>query len=327
MGSLDDLSATTPRRSQAFASAMLVVACLCWASFFSLAKHWLNGAKSCPGGDLIASLTLIGLRPVLALLVIALVRPGLFLQPTSREWLVASFLGLLILAGNVYQVWGLTHTTPARSSFFTSMASAWVPVIGLVAFRVVPPLATWLGLILGIIGVGVLGLNPEDGWSLSRGDGLTLISSLLFAAYILCLDRFGRQVRPGQLTLGLIAVGNLPALPLACGLAAHGEGIEVWAAWLGDMLSDPQIVMDVVLLTLLSTVLATFVMSTFQPRVSASRAALIYLLEPVFAAALSVLVRHDSVTPRLLLGGMLILGGNALVELHVWLRSERVQSA
>jgi len=44
---------------------------------------------------------------------------------------------------------------------------------------------------------------------------------------------------------------------------------------------------------------------------------------PVFAAALSIVVGHDSVTGRLLLGGALILSGNALVELPLWLRDLR----
>jgi drug/metabolite transporter (DMT)-like permease len=82
------------------------------------------------------------------------------------------------------------------------------------------------------------------------------------------------------------------------------------------------VVRDVLLLTLLSTILATHLMNTYQPRVPASRAALIYLLEPVFAAALSVAVGHDAVTGRLLLGGALILGGNALVELPLWIRRD-----
>jgi drug/metabolite transporter (DMT)-like permease len=230
-----------------------------------------------------------------------------------------------MFAGNVFQVWGLTSTTPARSGFFTSMASAWVPIIGLLAFRIAAPVATWLGLVLGIVGVGVLGLNPDQGWMLNSGDGLTLISSLLFAVYIVCLDRLGRQIRAGQLTLGLIVVGSLPALPLACGLAAKGEGIEVWLVWLKDMLSYPQIVMDLVLLTLLSTILSTYLMSTFQPRVPASRAALIYLLEPVFATVISVIARHDEIRTRLVLGGLLILGGNALSELPAWLRRREVE--
>jgi drug/metabolite transporter (DMT)-like permease len=59
--------------------------------------------------------------------------------------------------------------------------------------------------------------------------------------------------------------------------------------------------------------------------VPASRAALIYLLEPVFAAVLSIVIGHDSVTGRLVLGGAIIICGNALVELPLWIRSYRAR--
>jgi hypothetical protein len=47
---------------------------------------------------------------------------------------------------------------------------------------------------------------------------------------------------------------------------------------------------------------------------------LIYLLEPLFTAIISLCTGHDSLTIQLILGGSLILGGNLLVEMRVWLR-------
>src|SRR3954471_13456540 len=67
------------RHSESFAAAMLVVACMCWAAFFSLCKNWQEAAHACPGGDLVASLTLLGVRTVFALATLAILRPGLFL--------------------------------------------------------------------------------------------------------------------------------------------------------------------------------------------------------------------------------------------------------
>jgi drug/metabolite transporter (DMT)-like permease len=308
------------RRSEAFAAAMLMLACLCWGGFFSLAKNWQLAAQACPGGPLIASLTLIGIRPVLALLVFAVIRPQLFREPTRREWLLAAFLGTLNFAGNVFQVWGLNSTTPARSGFFTSMASLWVPVFALLFLRISVVGATWLGIVLGIVGVAILSFDVGEGWQFNAGDGLTLLASLIFAVFILSLDRFGRRVRSSHLTLGLIAFAGLPALPLAVGLSAAENGIGAWLDWLCEMAGDPRVVSDLLLLTLLSTVLATYLLGTFQPRVPVSRAALIYLLEPVFAAVISVIVGHDEIKARLVLGGLLILGGNALSELPTWLR-------
>jgi drug/metabolite transporter (DMT)-like permease len=320
MESQPDISPQHPKSREAFAALMLMVACLCWAAFFSLTKNWQQAAVSCPGGPLVASLTLLGIRPVLALVVFAVIRPQLFCQPTRREWLIASLIGLWNFAGNVLQVWGLATTSPALSGFFTSMASLWVPLIALIFLRMPIAGATWLGWGLGAAGLVVLGIDTSQGIRIGQGEVLTMMSSLIFAVVILLLDRFGRRVHSSNLTLGLIMVAGLPALPVALGLSAHGEGVDAWLLWLRDMLSNPAVLRDVVLLTLFSTVIASFLLSTFQPRLPASRAALIYLLEPVFTAIISVLVGHDDVTQRLMVGGSLILGGNALAELPAWLR-------
>jgi drug/metabolite transporter (DMT)-like permease len=316
-------SAARGRPSESFAAAMLVVACLCWAAFFSLCKSWLEAARDCPGGDLVASLTLLGLRTVLALAAFAAWKPRLFLTLGRRELAVGLLLGALNGLGNVLQVWGLASTSPALSGFFTSLASLWVPVLAFVCLRLPVAAATWAGMALGLLGLAVLGISRGESWGLGFGDGLTVLSSLAFAWFILALDRLGRGVNAARLTLVLIAVAGLPTVFLAVAVAAWQGQLVPWLGWLGGVLWQPAVAADVLLLTLLSTIVATHLMSAYQPRVPASRAALIYLLEPVFAAGLSVAVGHDAVSGRLLLGGALILGGNALVELPLWVGSLR----
>jgi drug/metabolite transporter (DMT)-like permease len=61
--------------------------------------------------------------------------------------------------------------------------------------------------------------------------------------------------------------------------------------------------------------MGSYWLTTYQPLVATSRAALIYLLEPVFAALASLAWGHDQLTMSLVAGGALILGGNLLAEL------------
>jgi drug/metabolite transporter (DMT)-like permease len=302
---------------------MLVLACVCWSAFFSLCKNWQQAAHACPGGDLLASLTLLALRTVIALAVLGVFRPGLFLKVSRHEVAVGLLLGALSCLGNILQVWGLAETSPALSGFLTSLASLWVPVLALVCFRLPVARATWAGTVLGIAGLAILGIDRSVSWGMGFGAGLTVLSSFAFALFILSLDRLGRAVNPSHLTLVLIAVAGLPTLFLAVGVAARQDKLLPWLTWLLEVLRQPAVVRDVLLLTMLSTILATHLMSAYQPRVPASRAALIYLLEPVFAAVLSIILGHDSVSARLLLGGALILSGNVLVELPRWIRTIR----
>lgn len=311
------------RQSESFAAAMLVVACVCWAAFFSLCKNWQEAAYACPGGELVASLTLLGVRTVIALAAFVIVKPGLFLKPSRHEVAVGLLLGTLNCLGNILQVWGLASTSPALSGFFTSLASLWVPILAFVGFRLPVARATWAGMTLGIVGLAILGIDPRASWGIGFGDGLAVLSSLAFALFILSLDRLGRTVNSSHLTLPLIIVTGLPTLFIAVGITAWQGKLIPWLIWLMEMLRQSAVVRDVLLLTMLSTMLATHLTCAYQPRVSASRAALIYLLEPVFAAVLSIIVGHDSVNGRLLLGGALVLSGNALVELPLWIGTIR----
>jgi drug/metabolite transporter (DMT)-like permease len=68
-------------------------------------------------------------------------------------------------------------------------------------------------------------------------------------------------------------------------------------------------------------------MNVYQPRISASRAALIYLLEPLFAALFSLAWGHDQLTRYLVYGGVLILAGNIVAELPSWIRERRREAA
>jgi drug/metabolite transporter (DMT)-like permease len=311
------------RRSESCAAAMLLVACMCWATFFTLCKDWLLAAQDCPAGPLVASLTLLGLRTVLALLVCSLIKPRLFLKLSRHDIAVGLLLGALTCLGNILQVWGLASTSPALSGFFTSLASLWVPILACVCFRLPITRATGVAILLGIGGLAILGIDPTAPAGISFGDGLTVLSSFAFAMFIVLLDRLGRSINSAHLTLLLIAVTGLPALILAVIVAGWHGALRAWLTWLAESSLRPAVIRDVLLMTALSTLLATYLMSTYQPRVPASRAALLYLLEPVFAALLSIAAGHDTANGRLLLGGALILSANALVEFRVWIRRMR----
>jgi drug/metabolite transporter (DMT)-like permease len=315
---------------------MLVLTTLFWGLSFPLMKNWLDATHEVayPGGGECAGLTLIGIRVGLALLILAVFQPRLFSRPTWREWRIGLALGALNAPGLALQIWGLDLTSPALNVFLTSVASAWVPLLGFSLFRNrVAPL-TLLGLGVGLAGVAVLGIRTDGeaidagSWRallqlLGPGEWLTLASSVLFAIMILLIDRWGKHAAPGHLTIGFLAGTGLPLLAVATGTAAAGPGLRAWVSTTTDVLAQPKVLIDVTLLTIFPTVLAWHWLNIYQPRVPATRAALIYLLEPVFGSLFSLAWGLDTLTQRLVLGGALILGGNFLVELPAWLRDRR----
>jgi drug/metabolite transporter (DMT)-like permease len=303
---------------------MLVVVTFLWGLSFPLMKTWTNASQdtSCPGGDEVCILTIISLRMAAALLLLAVLRPQLFLAPTWREHAVGLCLGLANFLGFGLQAWGLASVTPALSAFFTSLASVWVPLLAFVFFRLPVGLPTFLGLLVAVAGAAVLaGINAATEWNLGKGEQLSLLASLIFAGMIVLLDRLGRTVRPGHMTVAFLGATGLPALLLAASWTGANGNTGRWLTWTWSMLGTPAMLLTVALMTIFCTVLAFHWFTTYQPRVSANRAALIYLLEPVFASMLSVLWGYDQVTRNLVIGGGLILAGNVLVELPIWFRS------
>jgi drug/metabolite transporter (DMT)-like permease len=319
---------TAASRSSAKATAMLVLITLLWGLSFTLMKNWHLASGSCPGGAPVAGLTMVALRMFLALVVLAVFLPRLFFAPSRREFTIGFLLGGINSLGFVFQVTGLAWTSPAFSAFVTSLASAWVPLLMFALFGVRVQRLTLIGLIVGIAGAGVLGIQSSQsqlgseiafGW----GEMLTFVSTWFFALVIVLLDRFGKGLESAHFTVAFLAGTGLPALGIAAAMTAMRSETSPWLSWTWEMLQKPVILRDLGLLTVLCTVLTFHWFNVYQPRVAASRAALIYLLEPVFASLFSLLWGHDTLGLQLFIGGGLILGGNLLVEAPAWFRNLR----
>lgn len=85
-------------------------------------------------------------------------------------------------------------------------------------------------------------------------------------------------------------------------------------ALLGKILAAPEAAWTIAYNALLASVVAIWLMNRFQRSLAATRAAIIYTLEPVFAAALSAAFIHEPMTPRKILGGAIIVAGNVVCE-------------
>lgn len=303
------------RRWSAPPTLMLVAVTLLWGLSFPLMKTWQEAARGCPAGVAGAAFTFIAVRMVIALVGLALFLPRLFLVPTRREWEVGVLLGCVFFLGFALQVLGLAWTTPAMSAFITSLGSAWVPLLAWLWFGIRLRGVVLVGMSLGVAGTVILGMTDLNGGGLGVGEALTVLASGVFAAEILLLDRLGRTVQSAHLTVPFLGTTGLLAVALAEASAGATAGLPAWWAWTVAMLANVAVLRAVLLLAFFSTVLAFHWMNVYQPRVSATRAALVYLLEPVFGTAFSVCLGQDVLTFWLVLGGGLILAGNLVVEL------------
>lgn len=258
----------------------------------------------------LASLVLMVIRMTIGGVVFGLAAFG---RPagTPGEYRAGALVGVAMGLGLFLQLWGLAFTTPALCAFFTGLASLWVPALAYLVAGLTVGRANLAGLAISLAG-GIL--LVEGGWKLGVGEGLTLLASVLFAVQILLLDRLGKGADATRISAGFfVAIALLSAL--AAAPLAFAAGCGETLAFLRATLSDPWVIGDLTLLVCLPTLWGFWWMNLCQPRLDATRAGLIYLLEPVFSTLFSCLMGHDVLTLGLVAGGGLVLLGNAVAEL------------
>ncbi|MGD1155089.1 MAG: DMT family transporter [Terriglobia bacterium] len=272
------------------AEILLVVTTFIWGSTFVIVKGALLDASPFP---------FLAIRFILAGLLMWLVMGR---GRLDRQALLPSLvLGILLFAGFAFQTWGLTSTTPSKSAFITGVSVILVPLISLFhGYRL-------RGANLGGAGLGLLGLYflvlPSGLGAVNRGDLLTLFGAISFAVHIMLVGAYTRRfsfqhLAPGQiLVVGIVAT---LAVPIGPAWVVHWTGRLIFA---------------LAVTAIFATGFAFGVQVWAQQYTPPAHTALIFALEPVFAALTSRLVTGEHLGGKVLVGSGLILAGMVISEM------------
>ncbi len=212
----------------------------------------------------------------------------------ARLWRDGFVLGALLFVTFITQVIGLGSISSTRGAFITGLNVILIPIFAGFIGRFVPKNAYWAAA-LAITGIGAMSF---EGGAFSIGDVWVLGCAVSYAVYVLILEHVARQHDPMQLTaVQMIVVALLGLIWSAPELVQHGPPHLETSGWA-----------SVVYLGLVATAGTTFVQALAQRWVAAFEAAVIYALEPVFAAVFSFAFLGESLGWRGLVGGALILG-------------------
>ena len=208
-------------------------------------------------------------------------------------------LGVVYGGAQLLQTVGLQTTSASVSGFVTGMYVVFTPLLGALLLRARIGPVVWLAVALSTAGLGVLSLQ---GFSIGGGEALTLASALLYAAHIVGLGLWST----GRSAIGLTVV-QLLTITVVCGAAAAPGGVVLPQTG-GDWFA-------LVYMALVAGALALVVQTWAQAHLTATRAAIIMTMEPVFAGLFAVLLGGERLGLRVLLGGGLVLAAMYLVEL------------
>ena len=273
-----------------FYPVLLVLVTLVWGSTFALLK---SAAQHLSGLEI----------SVLRFLVAALCMSPFVRKIRLVVWRDGALLGGMGLISYVSQAYGLQFISSDRSAFLTSLNVLFVPLLswfmgGKLTFKIL------LAALLACFGIGLMSWG---GGGDLLGDGATVISALSYASYVLMLSRMTLQYPIRELVttqIVMMALISVMLLPF--------EGF-------GQLSTLPSRVLTVWPIILFLGAIATagmlFLQAQGQKRVTAARAALIYSLEPVFAALFSWLMLGEQLGTRAAVGGSILVAAVLLSEL------------
>jgi drug/metabolite transporter (DMT)-like permease len=139
------------------------------------------------------------------------------------------------------------------------------------------------------------------------GEVLGTACAIVFSFQILAVNVMLPRDDVWRMTAGMFLLAGAITL-LACAFVPRSTA-------LASIAREPRVAVNFMLLLLFPTIFSYSVMNVYQPRIEATHAALIYLIEPIFASIYAWIVRGAGLTTVAIVGAALILLANAVIEL------------
>jgi drug/metabolite transporter (DMT)-like permease len=276
------------------ADIALIAATFIWGSTFTVVKNSLAQ---------ISPILLVALRFWIATAILLAFVPGQIRKISGKSLRQGLLLTLVMTGGFVFQTLGLRSTSPSLSAFITGLSVLLVPWLGFFLFGLRPKWPIVAGVILATIGLFLLLANISE-MKMGSGEMLTLICAVLFGFQILFVGRF-------------VAVSDYRQLILL-----EFAGTAIFSTVLIPFMETPFLIWNSSLALyffitgVLATAVAFYVQARAQQFTTPNRAALIFSLEPFFAALFAYWILGQVLTVREWIGGALILAGILVSELR-----------
>lgn len=272
---------------------------LIWGATFVVVKEALQDASV---------FGFLGVRFALATLVMAAIYRARLRTFTRQDFRAGGLIGLFMFGGYAFQTVGLQFTTPSKAGFITGFSVVLVPVFLALFWGRRSKAWVWAGGLAALAGIYLLTVPAEGVGGLNIGDPLVLVCAVLFTFHIILVGRYTPV--HSVAALSLIQVAATAALSLAALPLVQATGWEpVRLAWTGQLAAA-------VLITAVGATAAAFTIQVWaQQYTTPTHTALLFSLEPVFAALTSYLVLGERLGARALLGAALVFAGILLAEL------------
>lgn len=274
--------------------------CLIWGSTWLFIKLGLQD---------LPPLTFAGIRFAIASLILGVVvvwrrRP---LPRKRAEWSLIAVTGLMAFTINYGLLfWGEQRTSSGLAAILQTI----IPVFGLIIAHYYLPeepltLPKLFGVLLGIAGVVLIFSNQmsTEGPSALWGSVAIVVGALGVAYANVLVKARGARIDSATLALGQMICGMIPLLLV--GMATEGDPLKL--RW------TPLALISLGYLALVGSAIAFLLYYWLVRSIKVTNTMLIPLVTPLIAVTLGMLVLHESLTWRIVVGGAGIMSGIGLI--------------
>ena len=231
-------------------------------------------------------------------------------QINKMTWLdfkLGVLMGTINFLGYFLQTDALRYTTPAKNAFLTTLYVAIAPLILWLFWHERPQRKTYFAVALAIIGMAVITNVANTGLQLNFGDFLTVVSAIFWALQLIVFGKYAPKVSSPWVVIFMIGLCQGTFGWITTGLFERTNLTQIH--WV-------QALIPLAILAIVVTFLAQGMQITAQQYTDATSAGLLLMLESFFASTMSVIMGYDPLTPQLILGGLILLLANAIMQVN-----------
>lgn len=210
-------------------------------------------------------------------------------------------IGIFLFFGFGFQTLGLKYTAASKSAFITGLFVVMTPPLSFVILKEKVRISSIIGVVLAVSGLYLL--TRPKGAEFNIGDLFTFFCAVSFSFQVIFVQMYTKRFDFYTLTFIQILVTTLLALPF------------MFVFESASLTYHPHLLLAILICAIFATAIGLYIQNRMQRETTAVKAALIYAMEPVFAAVFSYFLLSELLGWMGILGGGLILSGMLCSEL------------
>ncbi|MFD2445784.1 DMT family transporter [Bacillus sp. CGMCC 1.16607] len=230
------------------------------------------------------------------------------LQYVNKKLIVSGvLLGFWLFLGYATQTLGLVYTTSSKAGFITGLSVVLVPLFSFLLLKQRPSFPAVIGVSVATIGLFLLTMT--DVASLNIGDFFVFICALGFAMHIIFTGKFSGQFP--TLLLTTIQILTVSILSIISSIIFE----DFQSMFHKTVIFSPAVIAALLITSVFATAIAFFAQTRFQKNTTPTRVALIFAMEPVFAALTAYFWANERLSISAVFGCLFIFLGMVFAEL------------